>query len=160
MTDENPNNNPSGGRGTHKTGGYRQANRDRTQNRTVEILPHPDVLESYNYVVDGSADMILSMFDFEQQHRHEMEMQALRIHGFATILGQILGFFVAIAAFASATMLGIYGSETIAAIIWVFAAALIVVAGLVWAYAKNLGQNALIDRAIIRPEPSEPSSEA
>ena len=157
MTEENPNNN---GRGTYKTGGYKQAGRERSANRTVEILPHPDVLESYNYVVDGSADMILSMFDFEQQHRHEMEMQALRIHGFATILGQILGFFVAIAAFASATMLGIYGSETIAAIIWVFAAALVVMAGLVWGYAKNLGQKSFSDRAAIRPMPSENSEEA
>ena len=34
--------------------------------RTVELLPHPEVLESYNYVVDGSAKMILNMFEMEQ----------------------------------------------------------------------------------------------
>ena len=156
MTEENAKPNER----THKTGGYRQdGKRERSPNRTVEILPHPDVLESYNYVVEGSADMILSMFDFEQQHRHEMELQALRLHGFSTILGQILGFFVAIAAFASATMLGIYGSETIAAVIWVFAAALVVMAGLVWAYARNIGQNTLIDRSVIKPQ-SDASEEA
>ena len=56
-----------------KTGGYRQpqSGRERVQNRTVEILPHPEVLESYNYVVDGSAKMILTMFETEQKHRHE-----------------------------------------------------------------------------------------
>ncbi|NBX02701.1 MAG: DUF2335 domain-containing protein [Alphaproteobacteria bacterium] len=144
MTDERKDN------GTYKTGGYNKPQRERGS-QTVEILPSADVLESYNYVVDGSADMILAMFDYEQQHRHEMEKQSLRIHAFSTILGQIFGFFIAITAFASATMLGLYGSETLAAIIWVFAAALVVMAGLVWAYVKNAGQRTLIDRAVIRP---------
>ena len=157
MTDENTTNPSSSGKSrTFKTGGYRQEGaRERSSNRTVEILPHPDVLESYNYVVEGSAEMILAMFDYEQQHRHEMEMQSLKIHGFATILGQILGFFVAISAFASATMLGIYGSETLAAIIWVFAAVLVVMAGLVWAYAKNMGKELVAQRAAMRANVSD-----
>src|SRR5579864_6473516 len=74
---------------TYKTGGYRQPKSgDRLQNRTVEILPHPEVLESYNYVVEGSAKMILTMFEVEQRHRHDWERQALRIHSYSTILGQ------------------------------------------------------------------------
>jgi uncharacterized membrane protein len=136
----------------YKTGGYRQNNRDRDrgQNRTVEILPHPDVLESYNYVVDGSAKMILNMFEIEQKHRHEWETQALRIHSYSTVIGQVLGFLIAVAVFVSATIIGIYGNTTIAAFIWVFGMAIIVMAGLVWAYAKSMGQRPLFGRPTMR----------
>lgn len=132
---------------TQKTGGYRQQpGRDRVVNRTVEILPHPEVLESYNYVVGGSAEKILEMFELEQKHRHSWEILSLRLHSFSTILGQVLGFLIAGSAFASATMIGIYGSATIAAFIWVFTMAVIVVAGLIWAYARTKGQSTLIEK--------------
>jgi uncharacterized membrane protein len=135
----------------YKTGGYRQpGNRDRMQNRTVEILPHPEVLESYNYVVEGSAKMILTMFEMEQKHRHDWEKQAIRIHSFSTILGQFLGFLIAVAVFVSATIIGIYGNTTIAAFIWVFGMAIVVMAGLVWAYAKSMGQRPLFARPTMR----------
>jgi uncharacterized membrane protein len=136
----------------YKTGGYRQdrGNRERVQNRTVEILPHPEVLESYNYVVDGSAKMILAMFEVEQKHRHEWEAQALRVHSYSTILGQILGFLIAVAVFVSATVIGIYGNTTIAATIWVFGMSIVVMAGLVWAYAKSMGQRPLFARPTMR----------
>jgi uncharacterized membrane protein len=135
-----------------KTGGYRQpqGGRDRVQNRTVEILPHPEVLESYNYVVEGSAKMILTMFEVEQKHRHEWESQALSIYRFSTILGQLLGFLIATSVFVSATFIGIYGNTTIAAFIWVFGMAIIVMAGLVWAYAKSMGQRPLFARPTMR----------
>lgn len=135
----------------YKTGGYRQqGSRDRIQNRTVEILPHPEVLESYNYVVEGSAKMILTMFEIEQKHRHEWESQAIRIHSFSTVLGQVLGFLIAVAVFVSATIIGIYGNTTIAAFIWVFGMAIVVMAGLVWAYAKSMGQRPLFARPTMR----------
>ncbi len=134
-----------------RTGGhYNRGNRDRTQNRTVEILPHPEVLESYNYVVDGSAKMILNMFEMEQKHRHEWEVQALKIHGTSSLVGQILGFFIAVAVFVSATLIGMYGNSTIAAAIWVFGMAIIVMAGLVWSYAKSMGQRPLFARPTMR----------
>ena len=135
----------------YKTGGYRHSgSRERVQNRTVEILPHPEVLESYNYVVEGSAKMILTMFEIEQKHRHEWEAQAMRIHSFSTILGQILGFLIAVAVFVSATIIGIYGNTTIAAFIWVFGMAIVTMAGLVWAYAKSMGQRPLFSRPTMR----------
>lgn len=135
----------------YKTGGYRQeGKRERLQNRTVEVLPHPEVLESYNYVVDGSAKMILNMFEIEQKHRHEWEMQAIRVHSYSTIVGQILGFLIAVAVFVSATIIGIFGNTTIAAFIWVFGMAIIVMAGLVWAYAKSMGQRPLFARPTMR----------
>jgi len=136
----------------YKTGGYRQpqGGRDRVHNRTVEILPHPEVLESYNYVVEGSAKMILTMFEIEQKHRHEWETQALRIHSYSTILGQILGFMIACSVFVSASVIGIYGNTTIAAFIWVFGLSIVVMAGLVWAYAKSMGQRPLFARPTMR----------
>ena len=135
----------------YKTGGYRQSGtRERVQNRTVELLPHPDVLESYNYVVEGSAKMILTMFEIEQKHRHEWEAQALSVHRFTTILGQILGFLIAVSIFVSATIIGIYGNTTIAALIWVFGMAIVSMAGLVWAYAKSMGQRPLFARPTMR----------
>lgn len=135
----------------YKTGGYRQNNhRERIHNRSVEILPHPEVLESYNYVVDGSAKMILTMFEIEQKHRHEWEMQAIRVHKFSTILGQVLGFFIAVSVFVSATVIGIFGNTTIAAAIWVFGMSIVVMAGLVWAYAKSMGQRPLFARPTMR----------
>lgn len=134
-----------------KTGGYRQqGGRDRVQNRTVEILPHPEVLESYNYVVDGSAKMILTMFEIEQKHRHEWETQALSVYRFSTILGQLLGFLIAVSVFVSASIIGVYGNTTIAAVIWVFGMSIVVMAGLVWAYAKSMGQRPLFARPTMR----------
>jgi uncharacterized membrane protein len=137
----------------YKTGGYRQhggRERERIQNRTVEILPHPEVLESYNYVVDGSAKMILTMFEIEQRHRHEWEMQAIGVHKVSTVLGQVLGFLIAVSVFVSASVIGMYGNTTIAAAIWVFGMAIVVMAGLVWAYAKSMGQRPLFARPTMR----------
>lgn len=136
---------------TTKTGGYyNKNNRERQQNRTVELLPHPEILESYNYVVDGSAKVILTMFELEQKHRHDWEIQALRIHSMSTIVGQVLGFFIAVSVFISATIIGIYGNTTIAATIWVFGMSIIVMAGLVWAYAKSMGQRPIFARPTMR----------
>lgn len=153
MNNENNDQNPASFQHERpfKTGGYRQqAGKERMQNRTVEMLPHPDVLESYNYVVEGSAKMILTMFEIEQKHRHEWETQALKIHSFSTTLGQVLGFLIAVAVFVSATIIGIFGNSTIAASIWVFGMAIIVMAGLVWAYAKSMGQRPLFARPTMR----------
>ncbi len=136
---------------TYKTGGYRQSGgRDRIQNRTVEILPHPEVLESYNYVVEGSAKMILTMFEIEQKHRHEWEIKALGVHSKSTILGQVLGFLIALSVFVSASVIGIYGNTTISAFIWIFGLSIVVMAGLVWAYAKSMGQRPLFARPTMR----------
>ncbi len=141
----------------YRTGGYNRdrqhhganSNRDRQQ-RAVEFLPHPDILESYNYVVEGSAKMILSMFEQEQKHRHEWEKASLKIYSFSSMLGQILGFFIAISVFVSATFIGVFGNTTIAAVIWVFGMAIVVMAGLVWAYAKSMGQRPLFARPTMR----------
>ncbi len=118
--------------------------------KQLDILPSPELLESYDYVVEGSAKQIMEMFAAEQKHRHEWELNALKTHHFSTLLGQILGFFVCVAIFISASLIGIYGNQVIAATIWVFGLAIIVMAGLVWMYAKTLGQRPLFARPQMR----------
>lgn len=151
MNDDIKNTEPAYTDKPYKTGGYRdKPSRERIQNRTVEILPHPEVLESYNYVVDGSAKMILTMFENEQKHRHQWELLALSVHKYSSMLGQILGFLIAVAVFVSASVIGVHGNTTIAAFIWVFGMAIIVMAGLVWSYAKSMGQRPLFARPTMR----------
>ena len=118
--------------------------------KTVDILPNPETLEAYNYVVEGSAKQILDMFEREQQHRHLWENTALRVHRISSILGQILGFLIAIAIFVSASIIGVYGSTTTAAAIWVFGISIVVMSALVWAYARTIGQRPLFSRPTMR----------
>jgi uncharacterized membrane protein len=125
-------------------------NRQQQRPRATEALPHPEILEGYDYVVQGSAERILAMFEKEQAHRHEWESRALRTHTISTVLGQLLGFLIAVSVFAAAMIIGIYGDSTIAAFIWVFGMAIIVMAGLVWAYAKSMGQRPLFARPQMR----------
>mgnify|MGYP001201356626 CR=1 FL=1 len=118
--------------------------------RGSNTLPHPEILEGYDYVIEGSAERILAMFEREQKHRHEWESRALRIHSFSTILGQFLGFFIALSVFGAAVVIGLFGDTNTAAFIWVFGLAIVVMAGLVWTYAKSMGQRPLFARPAMR----------
>ncbi len=124
--------------------------RQKERARTTEFLPSPELLESYNLVVDGAAGRIIAMFEAEQKHRHEWEDNALKTHTFSTILGQVLGFVVAASMFVSAALIGMSGNSATAALIWVFGLALVVMSGLVWVYAKNVGQRPLFARPAMR----------
>lgn len=118
--------------------------------KNIDVLPSPEVLEAYDYVVEGSAEQILEMFRAEQEHRHQWEINALKTHHFSTLLGQFLGFLICVAVFVSASIIGIYGSQVLAATVWVFGLAIIVMAGLVWMYAKTMGQRPLFGRPQMR----------
>lgn len=118
--------------------------------KPVEMLPDPSILESYDYVVEGAAQQILHMFEAEQKHRHAWELQALRSYGASSLIGQILGFFIAISVFGSAAIIGIYGDSSIAAFVWVFGMSIVTMAGLVWSYAKSMGQRPLFGRPTFR----------
>jgi uncharacterized membrane protein len=127
--------------------------------KSPEGLPSPEILEAYDAVLAGSATRIVEMFEREQAHRHQWEWRALRVHQISTVLGQILGFLIAIAIFVSATLIGMHGNPTAAAFIWVFGMAIVTMAALVWWYAKSLGQRPLFARPAMRtnfrPEKSE-----
>lgn len=118
--------------------------------KSPEGLPSPEILEAYDTVLAGSATRIIEMFEREQTHRHQWEHRALKVHQVSTLLGQILGFMIAVAIFASATIIGINGNPTAAAFIWVFGMAIVTMAAVVWWYAKSLGQRPLFARPAMR----------
>lgn len=118
--------------------------------RNPEGMPSPQLLESYDAVIPGSAARIVEMFEREQQHRHEWERRALRVHQVSTILGQMLGFGIAISIFVSASIIGLHGNASIAAFVWVFGMAIVTMAAIVWWYAKSIGQRPLFARPAMR----------
>lgn len=127
------------------------SNRERgTPRPTSEFMPSPELLEGYNYVVEGSAARIFAMFESEQKHRHEWESRALKTHATSTFLGQILGFLIAVTIFTSAAVIGVHGNSTTAALIWVFGLAIVVMSGIIWVYAKSMGQRSLFARPAMR----------
>ena len=56
----------------------------------------------------GSAARMVAMFEREQAHRHQWEQRALKVHQISTILGQLLGFFVAVAGFFAAAFATVF----------------------------------------------------
>lgn len=63
--------------------------RNQKQRRTPEGLPSPEILEAYDTVLAGSATRIIDMFEREQQHRHQWEHRALKVHQISTLLGAV-----------------------------------------------------------------------
>jgi uncharacterized membrane protein len=145
MAEQERKSRPQGG--SQSAGGRQTYNKPR---KTVDVLPDPEILEAYNYVVEGSASDIIEMFKAEQRQRHQWENRSLKIHLWSTILGQVLGFFIAVSIFVSAAIIGIYGDATIGAFVWVFGLAIVTMAALVWWYAKSLGQRPLFARPALR----------
>jgi uncharacterized membrane protein len=118
--------------------------------RNPEGLPSPETLEAYDTVLKGSAQLIIDMFSREQVHRHAWENRALRVYQISTLLGQVLGFLIAISIFISAGVIGMYGNASIAAFIWVFGMAIVTIAAIVWWYAKSMGSRPLFARPAMR----------
>ena len=128
----------------------RRGGKKHNPRKTVEVLPDPEMLEAYDYIVEGSAQEIINMFRDEQKHRHQWENRSLKVHLFSAILGQLLGFIIAVAIFVSATIIGLYGDATVGAFIWVFGMAIVTMSALVWWYAKSLGPRPLFARPSLR----------
>lgn len=129
--------------------------------RTSEGLPSPEMLEAYDTVLSGSATRIIGMFEREQAHRHQWEHRALKVHQTSTLLGQLLGFLVAITIFISAAVIGVNGNASVAAFVWVFGVAIVTMSAVVWWYAKSMGQRPLFARPAMRtsfrPDKSAPT---
>lgn len=128
----------------------RNQTRPQGQRRAPEGMPSPEMLEAYDTVLSGSAARIIQMFEREQQHRHAWELRALKVHQVSTILGQVLGFLIALSIFVSASVIGRYGNPSIAAFVWVFGVAIVMMSALVWWYAKSMGQRPLFARPAMR----------
>lgn len=123
---------------------------DKQKKRNPEGLPSAEQLEAYDAVLQGSAARILEMFEREQSHRHAWELRALKVHQLSTVLGQLLGFLIAVSIFTSATIIGMAGNASVAAFIWVFGMAIVTMTAIIWWYAKSLGQRPLFARPAMR----------
>jgi len=67
--------------------GYRQKMEKRERARS--FLPDPEVLENYNYVVEGSAARILAMVEMEQKHRQQFELNQQKMVAMSTFAGSV-----------------------------------------------------------------------
>ncbi len=70
--------------------------RHKPAEKAADFLPHPETLEAYNYVIEGSAERILAMIEQEQKHRQALEDRALSIQQAGFFFGQFLAAIVAL----------------------------------------------------------------
>lgn len=55
-------------------------------------IPPPQIMKGYEEVLPGSADRIMKMAEYEQNHRHYLEKKGLGFAVFSDALGKILAF--------------------------------------------------------------------
>ena len=75
-------------------------------------LPPPDIMEGYNNIVPNAAERIITVFESEVKHRHDLEraqvddekQDRIRAHRLI-LLGQVMGFILAVAFIVSGTFL-------------------------------------------------------
>ena len=77
--------------------------------RARSFLPDPEVLENYNYVVEGSAERIIKLIEGEQQHRHKFELNQQKYVAAAQILGIFAVMLIAYALIGAVIYLGTNG---------------------------------------------------
>lgn len=80
----------------------------------ARFLPDPEVLENYNYVIEGSGERILAMIEAEQKHRHEWENRALRTHAASQVMGIVAALIVMVGVVMCTTFLAATGKEAAA----------------------------------------------
>jgi uncharacterized membrane protein len=94
-----------------------KASYSRRAEKNFAFLPDPEVLENYNYVVEGSAERILALLEEEQKHRHEWENRALRLHSSAHLLGVVAALLFSVFLIVGITVLGVSGKFSLAVIV-------------------------------------------
>jgi uncharacterized membrane protein len=73
--------------------------------RLQGILPAPGILESYEEISSGSVEKILTHIRVEQDHRHKLDHQYLKIIANTLRMGQLLTFVLAVVVIYSAVLL-------------------------------------------------------
>lgn len=79
-------------------------------------IPPPDMLQEYDLALPGTADRIISMAERQQHHRFAMDKATLRAETRRSMTGLVCGFFVAIAAYATAVAAFLTGNALIGGI--------------------------------------------
>ncbi|MES9901095.1 MAG: DUF2335 domain-containing protein [Sedimenticola sp.] len=80
-------------------------------------LPPPDILQRYKDIQSDLPERILRLTESEAAHRREVTTQTVAIDKTETILGQVFGLIVTLAAFACAAFLGFHDHSTAASIV-------------------------------------------
>lgn len=124
--------------------------------RAADFLPDPETLEAYDYVIEGSAKVILGMIEREQQHRHQLEVRALSIQSAGLYFGQVLAGLIAGALVLAITMLGLNNQVELAVLL-----AILGIGGMTAAFVKGREAVAARTASYRRTRPGgdeEPSS--
>lgn len=79
-------------------------------------LPPPEILIGYNEVVENGADRIISLAEKQSHHRMQLEDYAIKEELNQSRNGQLFGFILGLVGMLLATILALYGHETIAGI--------------------------------------------
>lgn len=79
-------------------------------------LPPPEILKNYNDIVQNGAERIISMAEKQSIHRMMLEEHAIKEELKQSRNGQFFGFFLGVFGLSLATILAMYGHETIAGI--------------------------------------------
>lgn len=64
-------------------------------------LPHPDILEGYERIMEGSAERILAMAEKEASHRHKIEEKCIKTDSGDSLLGVVFAFLLGMSCIAS-----------------------------------------------------------
>ncbi|MEA3277059.1 MAG: DUF2335 domain-containing protein [Pseudomonadota bacterium] len=117
-------------------GGHKEERRALVHARFSGPLPPPEILQHYKEIEPDFPERILRLTEGEAAHRRELNMKALGVDRLETVLGQVFGFLVALAAFATAGVLGYLGHPAASTIVGGAT-----IGGLVAAFIKGRSQN-------------------
>lgn len=102
--------------------------RNKPVEKAADFLPHPETLEAYNYVIEGSAERIIKMIEREQAHRHNLEAKAISVQQSGFYFGQFLAAVVSICVVGLVAVLAMQNKDELAAFFGVVGLACMTVA--------------------------------
>jgi uncharacterized membrane protein len=79
-------------------------------------LPHPELLEGYNRVIENGAVRVLEMAERQSLHRMELEKALVKEQLRQSRWGQYFGVLLAILCLGVSTLLALQGKETVASV--------------------------------------------
>ncbi|MDQ7785770.1 MAG: DUF2335 domain-containing protein [Desulfomonilaceae bacterium] len=80
-------------------------------------LPPPAVLEKYNQAVENGAERVFKQFEITSEHTRQMDWYLVRAGVRESVLGQIFGFAIGLAAMTASCYAISQGAETAASVI-------------------------------------------
>lgn len=78
-------------------------------------LPHPETLQKYEDVVPGAAQIIISKFEQQTDHRISIEKSVVKTGNLKEVLGLFAGFLIAMTAIIGGIVTAVNGTPLFAA---------------------------------------------